>query len=127
MSHAISGQTVHIDPDPTTDVAIVNVARPDLAGTTGAQHQPAAPLCPLATGSLMASNPPGPRPSHFKVLGNEQLGFQVWLSRDGLTWLPFGQGYPTSLELAAAFAASQPRPAVVLDPVVASAYNTLEQ
>jgi len=74
MSDATSSRAFHVDPD----VAIVNGASPDLVGTTGAQHQPAAPLCALPTGSLIASNPPGPRPRHFKVLGNEQFGFLAW-------------------------------------------------
>ena len=110
MSHAAS-RPIHIPSDPVRTIAVVGSAA-------------APPVAALPTGSLIASNPPGSRPSHFKVLGNHQLGFQVWLSRDGLTWLAFGRAYPTYIEMAAAFAASYPRPAVVLDSVLASAYDT---
>jgi hypothetical protein len=84
---------------------------------------PVATCQPLPTGAQIASNPPGVRPSHFKVLGNSQLGFQVWLSRDALTWLPFGQAYAAYAEMAVAFAETYPRPEQVLDPVIAAAYD----
>jgi hypothetical protein len=83
-------------------------------------HPPATEA--LAIGSIIASNPPGPRPSHFKVLGNSQRGFQVWLSRDALSWLPLGDCHTRYADLATAFAESYPRPATIHDPVVAEAY-----
>lgn len=76
----------------------------------------------LSIGSIIASNPPGPRPSQFKVLGNSQHGFQVWLSRDGLSWIPVGDSHTSYADLACAFAKSYPQPANIYDPVVAAAY-----
>jgi len=76
----------------------------------------------LAIGSLIASNPPGPRPSHSRVLGSRQRGFQVWLSRDGLNWIPIGESHTTYAEMAAAFVEGYPQPAEIHDPVLAAAY-----
>jgi hypothetical protein len=74
-------------------------------------------------GSLIASNPPGPRPSYFRVLGNNLRGFQVWLSRDGLNWIPAGESHTSYPEMAAAFAEHYPRPAEILDAVLAAAFD----
>jgi hypothetical protein len=84
--------------------------------------QTAAAVEALPIGSIIAANPPGARPSHFKVLGSRQRGFQVWLSRDGLNWLPTGDSYSSYEDLAAAFAASHNRPAEIHDPILAAAY-----
>lgn len=50
----------------------------------------------------------------------------MWVSRDGLACLPFGQRYATYREMAIAFAGSYPRPAEVFDPVIAGAYDAQE-
>ena len=103
------------------------IAESELQVGQGHENDLAVPtLQPLPIGAAIASNPPGVRASCFKVLGNDQLGFQVWVSRDGLTWLPFGQTYATYREMATAFAGSYPRPAEILDPIIAAAYDAPE-
>ena len=75
----------------------------------------------LPIGSTIASNPNGPRTSRFRVLGSSERGYQVWLSRDGLNWIPAGESHSSYKELANAFAESYPRPAEIHDAVLEAA------
>jgi hypothetical protein len=75
-------------------------------------------------GNLIASNPTGTRPIQFRVLGNAQRGFQVWLSRDGMSWIPAGELHASYEEMAAAFAETYPRPAEIHDAAIAAAYDS---
>ena len=127
MSTVISDAEPKVGQVPDNDLAIVRAPSANSGSSASVSCECAVPSrTALPIGAPIASNPPGDRPSCFKVLGNAQLGFQVWLSRDGLTWLSFGQAYATYDEMATAFAGSYRRPATVLDPVIAAAYDAQE-
>jgi hypothetical protein len=81
----------------------------------------------LPIGSTIAATPTGPRTSRFRVLGNSERGFQVWLSRDGLNWIPAGEPHTSYEDLANAFAESYPRPAEIHDAVFAAAFASKAQ
>lgn len=127
MQSAISESEIQVRQDPDNDLAIVRTPSVNSGASSSVLREQAfRTLRELPIGAAVAANPPGVRATCFKVLGNDQRGFQMWLSRDGLTWLPFGQTYATYREMATAFAASYPRPPEVLDPVIAAAYDAPE-
>src|SRR5579871_5604031 len=100
MQSAISESEAQVGQDADNDLATVRTpsVNSNVSASVRCEHG-VRTLRALPIGAAIASNPPGVRASCFKVLGNDHLGFQVWLSRDGLTWLPFGQTYASYREM----------------------------